>query len=163
MLAQVYVSSAIMKGWIDSAKKSAATASQDVKDFFARTNIMPEPITYAASPDLNGAVYELHVPRNLIVMLLAQMSDETKRARITANEAMVRMILLEINETEKMYYSRHGKYGTFEEMESEGLNYGKDLFENFGYRFDDCFGRQYELLRPREYGIRGALFTDTAE
>jgi hypothetical protein len=165
-VAQVYVSAAVLK---DLFKKSQATTDrydEESKQFLARFGFDPEPITYAATSDAAGALYELRVPKNLLMRVFSELSIKQKVSRVFGNEMMVRRYLNMVNEFEKEYRKGHGRFGTLEEI-NEKVGEQKILrsyFESSGYKFEFTLsGDKYAATAtPVEYGKTGKLsfYTD---
>ncbi len=164
-LAQVYVSTAVMKGIYDGARKSSDKLDDDIKQFFNEFSFVAEPITYSATSDAAGPVYELRLPKGFIAMLLAQLNSDEKRATILRHELTAMRILGNIKEAQSIYRNEKGRYATLEELIESGVldNEGIDL-DGFGYRFEvRVAGGRYEALAtPTEYGktARRSFFMD---
>jgi uncharacterized protein DUF3352 len=162
-LAQIYASSAVMKGMLDDLKKSAEGKGEHVREALSRLNFDPEPITYAASTESIGPLYELHLPKNLITMLFAELNAEMSHGRGPASEMAIQDALRFLNEMQSDYQEEHKKYATLEELGGDAA-YFKPLFEALGYKFDFALGGGgYEATAtPLEYGKSGKLsfYTD---
>jgi hypothetical protein len=155
-LAQVYVSSAVIKSIYDGARQSAEKLDDDIKQFFSEFPFVAEPITYSATSDATGPVYELRLPKGFIAMLLAQFNSAEKSAQLFRNEHAAMSVLEKIKEAQSIYRNEKGRYATIEElMEAGALE--KDGLDGFGYKFEiRVAGGRYEALAtPAEYGKTG--------
>ncbi|HEX5735750.1 MAG TPA: hypothetical protein VF131_23185 [Blastocatellia bacterium] len=155
-LAQVYVSSAVIKGIFDGARQSAEKLDDDIKQFFSEFPFVAEPVTYSATSDATGPVYELRLPKGFIAMLLAQLNSDEKRAQVFRNEHAAMFVLENIKEAQSIYRNEKGRYATLEELMETGVM-EKDGLDGFGYKFEiRVAGGRYEALAtPTEYGKTG--------
>ena len=155
-LAQVYVSSAVIKSIYDGARQSAEKLDDDIKQFFSEFPFVAEPITYSASSDATGPVYELRLPKGFIAMLLAQFNSAEKSAQLFRNEHAAMFVLEKIKEAQSIYRNEKGRYATIEELTEAGA-LEKDGLDGFGYKFEiRLAGGRYEALAtPAEYGKTG--------
>ncbi len=158
LLAQVYVSSAIMKGLLDETKKAAEETDDETREFIEQLNFAPEPITYAAESDIIGPHYELHLPKSLILMMIAQMTTGANRGRIPANEGLVRYMFTTLHEAEVQYQSQHGRFASADELE-EAKMFDKSVFDGMGYSFElsASGGRYQATAAPLTYGKTGRV------
>jgi hypothetical protein len=157
-LAQVYVSSAITGGLFAEARRASERADDETKALFEQLNFAPEPITYSAVSDPSGAVYELRLPKNLIVLLIASIAVDEKRNRVPSNETQVRAMFSQLGLAQRNYRSEHGKYASMEEL-GEEFSYIKPVIQSAGYKLDlNVSGGKYEATAtPVEYGKTGRL------
>ena len=65
----------MIKSIYDGARQSAEKLDDDIKQFFNEFPFVAEPITYSATSDAIGPVYELRLPKGFIAMLLAQFNS----------------------------------------------------------------------------------------
>ena len=70
---QVYISPALMEGYRNWVNDPAAAAQIDeqTRAFLTRLSIVAQPVTYSLYNEGFGPVHELHVPKNLVLMLIA--------------------------------------------------------------------------------------------
>jgi hypothetical protein len=156
-LAQVYVSGAILKGLFRNAKTPDDKLDDEGRQFLARYSFEPEPITYVAASDAPGPLYELRIPKNLLMRAFAEMAVDEMRQRLPRNEMIARSTLHSLVEMEKAYKTEHARYGTLEEL--EGFTFAKGYLEKSGYKLDlTASGNGYEATAtPVEYGKSGRL------
>jgi hypothetical protein len=165
-VAQLYVSAAVLKDTFKKSQGSADSYDEETKQVLARFSFDPEPVTYAATSDAAGALYEVRVPKNLLMRIFAEMSVEDKQSRILRNEIAARNSLNLINQYEKMYRQEHGRFGTLEEINEKGG--GEKIlrghFDSTGYKFElTLSGDKYAATAtPVEYGKTGrnSFYTD---
>jgi Protein of unknown function (DUF3352) len=176
MVAQVYVSAALLKGLFpDRAQSSELMKDEAVKEFLARYRFDPEPVTYAASAEGAGAGYELRIPRRLLMRVFAELAAGEMATRIPRNEAMARSFLPSLKAMQQAYKAQHGRYATLDELIAGEQAAGnkerpaelaayKDFLERFGYKFEitASTGGYEVFLTPIEYGKTAKLsfYTD---
>ena len=157
-LGQIYVSPAMMEGYQDQVRKQAATLDPAMRDFLLGLDPTAGAITYALSNDGLGTQHELHLPKNLILSMVAGVSSATKNPPPEMNEGMAAAALQMIAGAESSYKSTtgNGKYGTLEQLAEQKL-VNKPFLEKYGYNFEvTASGDQFEAVAtPREYGKTG--------
>ncbi|MDX6306224.1 MAG: hypothetical protein QOI77_3193 [Blastocatellia bacterium] len=164
-LGQIYVSPALMEGYQDGVRKQAATLDPAMRDFLLGLDPTAGAITYALSNDGLGTQHELHLPKNLILSMVAGVSSATKNPPPEMNEGMAAAALQMIAGAESAYKENagKGKYGTLEQLTEQKL-VNKPFLEKYGYNFEvTASGDQFEAVAtPREYGKTGkrSFFVD---
>ena len=164
-LGQIYVSPALMEGYHDEIRKSSATIDPAMRDFLLGLDPTASAITYALSNEGLGTQHEIHLPKNLILTMVAGISSATKNPPPEMNEAIAIGMLQMINGVEANYQSTYGKgkYGTLDELIAQKL-VQKEMFEKYGYNFEiTASGDQFEAVAtPKEYGKTGkrSFFVD---
>jgi hypothetical protein len=157
-LGQIYVSPAMMEGYQDQVRKQAATLDPAMRDFLLGLDPTAGAITYALSNDGLGTQHELHLPKNLILSMVAGVSSATKNPPPEMNEGMAAAALQMISGAESSYKSTtgKGKYGTLDQLVEQKL-VNKPFLEKYGYNFEvTASGDQFEAVAtPREYGKTG--------
>jgi hypothetical protein len=160
VLGQVYVSPALMESYHSYANDPTALISDQIRDFFRRLGPESEPVTYALSNEGSGPMHELHVPKNLLLMLVASISGEANQTPLRTNEAMARAALSVIAASEAQYRAEkeNGGYGTLEQLIEKGM-LQHELLEKHGYRIDlTISGSNFEATAvPLEYSKTGML------
>lgn len=164
-LGQVYVSPALMEASHEQIRKEAGTMDQAMRDFLLSLDPRSEAITYALSNDGLGTQHELHLPKNLILTMVAGIASETRNPPPEQNEMIAIGMLSYIAGMESQYKEDTGKgsYGTLPQLvaakylQTEGL-------DKYGYQFEITVqGDQFEAVAtPREYGKTGtrSFFVD---
>lgn len=161
-LAQIYLSAALLRGLFRSSKAQDDRLDDEGRQFLARFSFEPEPITYVAASEGPWALYELRIPKKLLMRVFSEIAVDELRSRAIRNEMVVRDILLSLAEMEKDYKSENSRYGTLEELEL--FKPAKIYMEESGYKLDlTVSGDRYEATAtPAEYGKSGRLsfYTD---
>ncbi len=164
-LGQIYVSPAMMEGYQDEVRKQAATLDATMRDFLLGLDPTAGAITYALSSDGLGTQHEMHLPKNLIIAMVAGISSATKNPPPEMNEGIAISALQMISSAETTYQSTagKGKYGTLDQLAEQKL-VTMSFFEKYGYNFEvTASGDQFEVVAtPREYGKTGkrSFFVD---
>src|SRR5260370_16616037 len=94
-------------------------------------------IIYALSNEGLGTQHEIHLPKNLIITMVAGISSATKNPPPEANEMIAVSILQMISGAESTYQSTtgKGKYGTLDNLvEAKLVN--REFLENNVYRIE---------------------------
>jgi hypothetical protein len=165
---QFYISPALMESYRTWATQSMTTTMGDqMRNFLASVSTVAQPITYSLSNEGLGPLHELHVPKNLVAMLVAGISGEMNPPPLVKNERMAIGLMYQIAYSEEQYKSKNGagNYGTLEDLIAADL-FTKDAFEKSGYKFEVIInGDKLEVSAvPSEYGKTGSLslFLDQA-
>jgi len=164
-LGQIYVSPALMEGYQDEVRKQAANMEAGLRDFLLGLNPNSESITYAVSNDGLGTQHELHLPKNLILMMVAGISSATKNPPPEQNEMIAGGILGFVVNLEEEYKKGPGKgsYGSMQQLTDAKL-FQPDQFDKYGYKFEiTATADSFEATAiPREYGKTGkrSFFVD---
>jgi hypothetical protein len=167
-LGEIYVSPALMEGYQQQVGKMSSTMDSAMRDFLMQLSPNATAITYALSHDGLGTIHELHLPKNLILAMIAGTSaamSSMKQGSPEMNEMIAMSALGMIAGAEASYKAGPGKgtYGSIEMLANEKL-VQKDIFEKYGYRFDVVVsGDHFEATAtPAEYGKTGkrSFFVD---
>ena len=164
-LGQIYVSPTLMQTYHDQIRKQAASMDQAMRDFLLSLDPRSEAITYALSNDGPGMLHELHLPKNLILTMVAGISSAVKNPPPEANEAVAIGLLQFMASAEAQYKEGPGKgsYGSLQQMIDTKM-FPPDVLEKYGYNFQiTVTGDQFEAVAtPREYGKTGkrSFFVD---
>src|SRR5581483_11618464 len=164
-LGHIYVSPALMESSQAEVRKQAANMEPALRDVLLSLNPNSEAITYAVSNDGLGIQHELHLPKNLILMMVASMSSATKNPPPEANEMIAASMLQFIVNFETQYKQGQGK-GSYASMEQlvDAKMFRPQEFERYGYNYSiTVSGDQFEATAtPREYGKTGkkSFFVD---
>ena len=164
-LGQIYISPSLMEGYQDEVRKQAATLDATMRDFLLGLDPTATAITYALSNDGLGTQHEIHLPKNLILTMVAGISSATKNPPPEANEMIAASALQMIAGAETTYHSTVGKgnYGTLDQLTQQKLVM-MEAFQKYGYKFElTASGDQFEAVAtPLEYGKTGkrSFFVD---
>jgi Protein of unknown function (DUF3352) len=160
LLGQVYISPVLMDGYHELAKEINALANDKLRDLLGRVSPTPEAVTYAISNEGLGPLHELHVPRNLVMMMVAGMATASNQPVPVRNEAMAQTVLRIIASAEMTYQTTKGdgKFGTLDQLIENGF-IQKDLLEKHGYKIElTLMGDKFEITAvPAEYGKTGKM------
>jgi hypothetical protein len=163
-LGQIYISPALMEGYHDEIRKQTAI-DPEMREFLLGLNPTASALTYALSNDGLGTQHEIHLPKNLILTMVAGISSVSKNPPPEMNEGIAVGVLQMIAGTEKTYQSTTGKgqYGTLDELAKQKL-LSKEFMDKYGYNFEvTVSGDQFQAVAtPREYGKTGkrSFFVD---
>ncbi len=129
-----------------------------MRDFLLSLDPNAEAITYALSYDALGTQHELHLPKNLILAMVAGISSATKNPPPEANEMIAMSALQMLAATEAQYKADAGK-GSYASMQQlvEAKLFPLDEFDKYGYKYElTVAGEQFEAVAtPKEYGKTG--------
>jgi hypothetical protein len=164
-LGQIYVSPALMESYQKALNDPKAPMSASVRDFLMELNPTPQAITYTLSNDGLGTVHELHLPKALVLAMVAGSASATKEQPPEINEAIAISFLHMVASAETTYQGTTGKgsYGSLDQLVAQKL-ISKDMFEKYGYSIAvTASGNQFEATAtPVEYGKTGrrSFFVD---
>jgi hypothetical protein len=164
-LGQVYVSPALMEAYHEQIRKEAAGLEPAMRDFLLSLNPKSEAITYALSNDGLGTNHELHLPKNLILTMVAGISSATKNPPPEANE-MIAISALQMLANAEITYKKGSKNGPFATMQelADAKLFPLTEFDKYGYKYEiTVMGDQFEAVAtPKEYGKTGkrSFFVD---
>ena len=157
---QVYLGSDLVERYNPITGLSGAPVNGKMQRLLSQLNPVMEPVTYALSNDGMGPFHELHVPKSLLVMLTAGIASGIDATPLTTNESIAKSLLQTVASAEKTFQSGKGagRYGTLDELISEGL-VAKDLLEKYGYKIEvTVSSNRFEAVAiPLEYGTTGRL------
>jgi hypothetical protein len=119
-----------------------------------------QPVTYALANEGQGPLHELHVPKNLLMLMVAGMSADSNQPPEAVNEAITRSKMRQIGAAQEAYKSNQGagRYGSFDELIKAGV-IPKESTESSGYKIEMFVtGNGFEISAvPVEYGKTGKL------
>jgi hypothetical protein len=157
-LGQVYVSPVLMEGYHEQIRKGAAALEPAMRDFLLGLNPKTEAITYALSNDGLGTNHELHLPKNLILTMVAGISSAYKNPPPEMNEGIAMGALHIIANSEAQYKAgaKGGSYLSLQELVDKKF-FPMEEFDKYGYKFEvTVIGDQFEAVAtPKEYGKTG--------
>jgi hypothetical protein len=166
ILGEIYVSPALMEGYQDAIRKQSASMDEKMRDFLMQLSPTANAISYALTNEGFGEVHELHLPKNLIIAMVAGVSSVSKPGP-GQNEMIAIGIVQMIASAEESYKATAGKgsYGTIDQLAEQKLVV-KEMFDKYGYKFDVAIsGDSFEVsATPVEYGTTGkrSFFIDKA-
>ncbi len=160
LLGQVFVSTTLMESYGGLGKDLNLITNDGLRDFLTRLSPTAEPVTYAISNEGLGPLHELHIPKNLVMLMIAGIANEGNQPPLARNEAMAQSALRTLHSAEATYQATtgDGNYGTFDQLLEQTLVH-KGLFEQNGYKIElTVMGSKFEANAvPLEYGKTGRM------
>ena len=71
---QVYISPSLMEGYRTWLQQPTAPIDEQTRALLTRFSVIAEPVTYSLSNEGFGPLHELHLPKNLVLLLIAATS-----------------------------------------------------------------------------------------
>jgi uncharacterized protein DUF3352 len=160
VLGQVYVSPALMESYSGFSKDLSLVTNDALRDFLSRLSPTAEPVTYAISNEGLGPLHELHVPKNLVLLMMAGIANESSQPPLARNEAIAQSALRTLVSAEATYQATtgDGNYGTLDQLVEQSL-VAKEQLQQQGYKIDlTVMGSKFEASAvPIEYGKTGRM------
>ncbi len=169
ILGEVYVSPALMQGYQDEIRKQSASMDEKMRDFLMQLSPTANAISYALTNEGFGEVHELHLPKNLIIAMVAGTTSTMSKMKAGSpemDEMMAQSLLRMISSAEATYQETagNGSYGSLDQLVEAKLIGPKEMFDNYGYKFEvTASGDHFEATAvPVEYGKTGkrSFFVD---
>ena len=165
-LGQIYVSPALMDSYREQLKKQAPKMDTALRDLLMSLSPAPQAISYSLSNEGFGQLHELHLPKDLVIAMVANTSatmSAFKEGSPETNEMMAIGLLRMIGSAEASYRatSGNGNYGSLEELINQHLvqkeMLGDDFLKKYGYRLGViATGDDFQATAaPIEYGKTG--------
>jgi len=158
-----------MEGYQDAIRKQSASMDEKMRDFLMQLSPTANAISYALTNEGFGEVHELHLPKNLIIAMVAGTTatlSAMKEGSPEVNEMMAQSLLRMISSAEETYQATagNGSYGSLAQLVETKLIGPKEMFDKYGYRFEvSASGDHFEATAtPVEYGKTGkrSFFVD---
>lgn len=163
-LGQIYISPSLMEAYHEEVRKAAASLEPAMRDFLLGLNPKTEAITYALSNEGLGTNHELHLPKNLILTMVAGISSAAKNTPPENNEQIATGVVQMIAGAEAQYKEKNGSYGSLQQMIDAKVMGPMEPYDQFGYKYElTVTGDQFEVVAtPKEYGKSGkrSFFVD---
>ena len=161
-LGQIYVSPALMDSYREQLNKQAPKMDPALRDSLMSLSPAPQAISYSLTNEGFGALHELHLPKDLVIAMVAGTSasmSAIKQGSPETNEMIAIGGLRMVANAENTYSAGVGKgsYGTLDQLVAQKLVM-LELFKNYGYKIDlVVVGDQFEAVAtPVEYGKTGS-------
>jgi hypothetical protein len=161
-LGQVYISPALMNQYREQLNKRAPKLDPALRDLVMRLSPAPQAISYSLSNEGFGALHELHLPKDLVVAMVAGTSaamSAIKEGSPETNEMIAIGGMSMVANAENSYKSGPGKgsYGNVDQLTKEKL-FMPEIFSKYGYKIDvTTSGDGFEAVAtPLEYGKTGS-------
>jgi len=160
-LGEIYVSPVLMEGYQEQISRQAGTMDQSMRDFLLKLSPKSSAITYSLWRDGLGTLHELHLPKNLILAIVASTSaamNAMKQGSPEMNEMIAMSGLRMIATAEETFKSTagNGSYGSIDQLAEQKL-LSKEVFDKYGYQFNvSTSAHGFEAMAmPSEYGKSG--------
>lgn len=160
VLGAVYVAPDLIERYYPLAGNTGGAANDKMRDFLFQLSPVVDPVTYSLSNDGLGPLHELHVPKNLLMLMIAGMSNLGAQTSLVTNEAIAVSMMRTVVSAEATFQATEGdgRYGTLEELLSAGL-ISKEVIQKYGYKIEvTTSSNKFEATAvPVEYGKTGRL------
>ena len=157
---QIYISPSLMESLTAWSTQPNSGMPEQTRAYLTPAGMLAQPVTYSLSNEGNGPFHELHLPRNLVLMAVAGISEASNPPPAVQKERMALSALYMIAMAQEQYKKSKGggSYGTLEQLIAEKL-VSKEIIENSGYKFEVTFtGDKFEIsAAPLEYGKTGTM------
>ncbi len=157
VLGQVYMAPSLIEQYGPGAGARSA-ADEKLGELLNTVNPVIDPLTYALTNDGQGALHELHVPRNLVMMMLIGVSQGSRPPPLQMNEEVAIGTLYSIASSQALYQAdkSKGRYASMDELIEAGI-LTKDLLHRYGYTVQvTASADRFEATAvPEEYGTSG--------
>ena len=158
LLGQVYVAPDLVERYYPLTL-SGSSGNDRMREYLSRLNPVLDPVSYSLTNDGLGPLHELHVPKNLLMFLVAGLSKDASESPLQSNEAITKSALRTLVSAEATFQATqgNGSYGSLEELTTAGL-IDKSML-SYGYKFDLVVsGNSFAVTAvPLEYGKTGWL------
>lgn len=155
---QVYISPALMESYKTWANQPTTLLSDQTRDFMLKLGVIAHPVTYSLSTEGAGVLHEVHVPKDLVLMAVAGLAEESNPSEIVSNERSTIAAMYMISYAQNQYKSGKGagSFGAIDQLVSDDM-IQKDLIQNHGYKIELILsGDKFEVTAvPVEYGKTG--------
>jgi hypothetical protein len=160
-LGLIYVSPALMDSYREQLKKQAPKMDTALRDLLMSLSPAPQAISYFLSNEGFGQLHELHLPKDLVIAMVANTSatmSAFKEGSPETNEMIAVSGLQIIASSENTYKASagNGSYGTLDKLVEQKL-LGKKMLDDYGYKYNVMvLGDDFEVTAtPVEYGKTG--------
>jgi hypothetical protein len=160
VVGQVYVAPDYIQRYYPLNGNPGAPGGEKLREFLSQMSPLIDPLTYVISNDGQGPFHELHVPKSLVTLITAGIAIGADDSPLATNESIARSLLRTVASAEATFHSTKGdgRYGTLEELLTEGL-VNRDTLEKYGYRIEVAvLSNRFEAIAvPVEYGRTGRI------
>lgn len=158
LLGQVYVAPDLVERYYPLTL-SGTPGNDRMRDFLTRLSPVLDPLSYALTNDGLGPLHELHVPRNMLMLLVAGLVKDSSEPPLAVNESRAQSTLRTVHAAQATYQATqgNGRFGTLDELTAAGLvPPGLALM---GYKLEiRVSADKFEATAvPIEYGTTGSL------
>ena len=158
LLGQVYVAPDMVERYYP-LNLTGSPGNDRMREYLSRLNPALDPVSYSLTNDGLGPLHELHVPKNMLLMLVAGVSKEANDSPLTSNEFVAKIALRNLVSAQETFKSTQddGRYGTLDELVTASL-FEKSMLGS-GYKVELVVsGTSFSATAvPVEYGKTGFL------
>ncbi|MDQ5844028.1 MAG: DUF3352 domain-containing protein [Acidobacteriota bacterium] len=162
---QVYVAPSFIDLHYPLGKDTPNAINEELREMLGGMSPAIESLTYSLTNEGSGPLHELHMPKGLLMLMIAGMSAQSSESPIITNESIAQSLLRTIASGEASFRAGKGdgRYGSIDELVSEEL-ISKDLVDKYGYKIElTVLANKFEVTAvPLEYGKTGrrSFFVD---
>ncbi|HEV7683979.1 MAG TPA: DUF3352 domain-containing protein [Pyrinomonadaceae bacterium] len=160
VLGQLYVAPSLIEESAFGGISSGTAYHAKITEFLSGVNPVIDPLTYSLSNDGLGPLHELHMPKNLLQVLVAGMMVGASEGAASSNEAVTQSMVRTTANAEVTFKATegNGSYASLDQLASAGL-VSKETFDKYGYRIEVlAAGNKFEITAvPIEYGKTGKV------
>lgn len=159
LLGQLYLAPDLVERYFPLAM-AGTRGEEELRNFLYRLSPVIDPLSYALTNDGLGPLHELHVPKNMVTLLVAGMARDEAESPLLAHESTAKGVLRTLVSAEETFKATRddGRYGSIEELRAASL-VAPNFPETRGYRIEiSVSGNKFEATAvPLEYGATGWL------
>lgn len=159
LMGQVYVAPDLVERYFPMAI-AGAQGQEELRKFLYRLSPVVDPVSYSLTNDGLGPMHEVHVPRNMVMLMVAGLAKDAGEPSAVANESIAKGVLRTVVNAEETFKLTQGdgRYGSLEELIAAGL-FDKSWLLSNGYRLElTASGTRFEAMAvPTEYGKTGLI------
>jgi len=159
LLGQLYLAPNLVERYYPMAM-AGAHGEEEMRNFLYRLNPVIDPLSYSLTDDGLGPLHELHVPRNMLTLMVAGLAKDEAESPLVNNESRAKGVLRTLVSAEETFKAMRddGRYGSIEELRAASL-VAPNFPETRGYRIEiSVSGNKFEATAvPLEYGTTGWL------
>src|SRR5262249_20733979 len=149
---EFYISPSLMDSYRSWASQPTSRISDQTRNLITSLSTVSQPVTYSLWNGGLGPIHELHVPKNLVAMFVAGISNQVNASPLIQSERMAMGMMYTIAYAEEQYKVKQGagSYGTLEDLIAANL-FSKEATEKSGYKFElTAGGDKFELSATPE-------------
>lgn len=157
---EFYISPALMESYKTWATQPTTRLSDPLRSMMTRLSLVAQPVTYSLSNEGLGPLHEMHLPKNLVTLLVAGISGSMNPPPGTQSEreAMGLMYRIAFAERDCRNNKKAGNCGTMDDLIAAGY-VSQETLNRSAYRFELTVNDdKFELSGvPAEYGKSGTM------
>lgn len=155
--AQAYLSPVLTKSF-ETVAAQLEVQMTEFKDQISQLTANPKPVAYSLTTDGQGTFHELHVPKELLSLLLISTAGTSNPPEEVKNERAAKYAMYSMIGMQRAIKEEKGSYGSLEEL-IESNDYFKEMLAGGKYRFEVIASPdKFEITAvPAEYGKTGKM------